>query len=93
MNRNLIPIPEQWRKHRLLSFVYWFAHYVAVNSIALKHYHRVFPFHDIEKPFKLLIGMDYEQVSREHLNHSHHPKGKPDSAVNWVEAICDWEEN
>lgn len=91
MNKNYLAIPEEWRKHRILCFVYWFCHYVAVNLIAIKHYHTVFPLHDIEKPFKLLFGVDYETVSKEHLLKSHHPQNKADNEVNWIEAICDWE--
>ncbi len=91
MNKNIIPIPEHWREHRLLSFVYWFAHYVAVNLVAIKHYHKIFPLHDIEKPFKLLIGVPYSQVKKEHTLKSHHITGKTDDQVNWIEAICDWE--
>lgn len=91
MNKNYIPIPEHWRKHRVLSFVYWFAHYVAVNLVAIRHYHTVFPLHDAEKPWKLLLGMPYEQVCKEHLMKSHHPQDKPDSQVDWIETICDWE--
>lgn len=91
MVKNIIPVPEKWRKHRVLSFVYWITHWFFVNYIALKHYHTLFPFHDIEKPFKLLIGVPYEQVSKEHLKKSHHPEGKKVYQVNWIEAVCDWE--
>ena len=91
MNKNIIPIPEEWRKHRLLSFIYWFFHYIFVNYIAIKHYYRIFPFHDIEKPWKLLFGMKYEKMNEQHLKRAHHVKGKADNEVNWIEAICDWE--
>lgn len=91
MNKNIIPIPEEWRRHRLLCFVYWFFHYIFVNYIAIKHYHRIFPFHDIEKPWKLLFGMKYEKMNEQHLKRAHHVKGKTDNEVNWIEAICDWE--
>lgn len=91
MNKNLIPIPEHWRKHRVLCFVYWFFHWFFVNWIAFKHYKCLFPLHDIEKPFKLLIGVPYDRVCKEHLKKSHHPEGKHWREVNWIETVCDWE--
>lgn len=91
MNKNILPIPENWRKHRILCFIYWGFHWFFVNVIAIRHYHKIYPLHDIEKPFKLLVGYSYERVSNEHRLKSHHINNKQDNEINWIEAICDWE--
>ena len=92
MVKNKFNIPESWRKHRIKCFAYWFFHWFYVNKIALSHFRKVYPFHDIEKPFKLLFGVPYEKVSKDHVkNNRHHPQGKDPSMVDWTEVVCDWE--
>jgi hypothetical protein len=86
--KNIVDVPEEWRKHRFLCVIYWFAHWTAVQCCAIKHFHTLFPFHDIEKPIKLLLGQSYAKVSAEHKNKPHH---NPKTERNFKEAACDWQ--
>jgi len=86
--KNIVNVPDKWKSKWLLSFIYWFCHWFAVQCVAIKHYKTIFPFHDIEKPFKLLIFYPYKYVVEEHLEKPHH---KPKTERDIIESICDWQ--
>ena len=76
------------------SFKYWFAHYCAVNAIALKcdAWRTKYLIHDLEKPFLKLLWKDPDRVQEFHVKHAnHHPQNKPFEKVDIVEMVLDWE--
>lgn len=95
-NKTILPVPEEWKKHRLLVWIYWFAHFSAVNLVGLRH--RVWNFgfllHDVEKPFLIsFMGYDYKVVNKLHKeNAPHHIWGKANASdCDMAQLCCDWE--
>lgn len=92
LNNTYVPVPPKWRKTWGLCWIYWFFHWLAVNWVALTKFHRLYPFHDLDKPLKLTFGWSYSKIKKEHSRKAkHHPNGKLPEEVNWTEAVCDWE--
>ena len=77
------------------TFPYWFAHWAAFQMTALNHncWKPRFLFHDMEKPFLMMIWKDYDRVHNWHRKHNKHhieyylKHGKAD----WVAMAVDWE--
>ena len=62
-------------KEERSSFKYWFAHWCAFQMTALnnKCWKFKYLFHDIEKPWLMLIWKDYSRVQKWHrATNSHH---------------------
>jgi len=90
-NKTYVNIPDHWKSKWGLVWIYWFFHWLAVNMTAIKYFHRIYPFHDIDKPIKVTMGIPYIEVNRAHKFAKHHVKHRMASEVRWKEAICDWE--
>ena len=76
------------------SFSYWFAHWCAYNMTALnlKCWKFKYLFHDIEKPWLMLLWKDYDKVQKYHrLNNNHHLEYKNRDKIDWEAMVIDWE--
>lgn len=76
------------------SFPYWFAHWCAFNMTALNlHIWKFrFLFHDIEKPWLMLIWGDYNRVQKWHRKYNrHHIEYKGPKEYDIDAMIVDWE--
>jgi len=92
MVKNLIPIPDKWRKCRFKCWFYWFPHWLAVNVIAIRHkcWHPRFLLHDIDKPCRLtFLGSPYAIVNALHKSTKGHHTFE--TRLDRIEAICDWQ--
>lgn len=95
--KNILDIPDDWKSHRILVWIYWFSHWFFVNFEGLRHrcWSLNFLVHDLEKPVRISIfNWDYKDVKADHRNRLHHPsKNKIDSMKesDWCEALSDWE--
>jgi len=74
------------------TFSYWFAHWCAYQMVAILCHAWKFKylFHDIEKPFLMLLWKDYKRVQKFHRTHANHHltyKGK----IDYEAVIIDWE--
>lgn len=75
-------------------FIYWCWHWVAFQYVAidLRAWRPRFLFHDIEKPFLMLLWKDYKRVQQYHRNHSrHHLEYKGKKEYDWLGMLIDWE--
>jgi len=90
MVRNIFPIPGKWKSHRLLCWVYWFAHASMVNLIGIRHlcWHPRFLIHDLHKPVMITLGIPYDLVKKIHSQVPHH---QPKTELDFREAACDWQ--
>ena len=61
-------------KEERSTFPYWFAHWCAFNMTALnlRWWKPKYLFHDIEKPFLMLLWKDYTKVQKWHRTHNNH---------------------
>lgn len=77
------------------TFSYWFAHWRAFNALAMKmhcwQWHHLF--HDIEKPFLMLIWRDYARVQKWHREHNAHHIEYARGCEHWntLDMILDWQ--
>ena len=81
-------------KKERASFSYWFAHWCAYNMTALnlKCWKFKYLFHDIEKPWLMLLWKDYDKVQKYHrLNSNHHLEYKNRDRIDWEAMVIDWE--
>ena len=65
---------RRFGKDERSSFPYWFAHWKAFNMVALQlgHWKFKYLFHDIEKPWLMLLWKDYKRVQKWHRAHNTH---------------------
>lgn len=89
--KTYIPVPESWKSKWGLCWIYWFYHWIAVQYYAITKFHKIYPFHDLDKPIKLTLGIPYCEVNRVHKLKKHHCKNRDPETVDWKEALCDWE--
>lgn len=81
-------------KEERASFSYWFAHWCAYNMTALnlKCWKFKYLFHDIEKPWLMLLWKDYDKVQKYHrVNNNHHLEYKNRDKIDWEAMVIDWE--
>ena len=81
-----------FNKSQRAKFDYWFAHWCAFNMTALNLgvWKFKYLFHDIEKPWLMLLWKDYSRVQKWHRNNNAHHmeyEGKWDA----YSMIIDWE--
>lgn len=65
---------KKFTKNERGTFRYWICHLLAFNLVAIMsgHWRFRYLFHDLEKPFLLLLWKDYARVQTWHRNHSKH---------------------
>ena len=75
-------------KEERSSFAYWFAHWCSYNMTALnlKCWKFKYLFHDIEKPWLMLLWKDYKRVQKWHRLEYKGKKG-----FDWEAMVIDWE--
>lgn len=76
------------------TFPYWFAHWCAFNMTALNLgiWKLKYLFHDIEKPWLMLLWKDYKRVQKFHrTNNRHHLEYNGDMEYDYEGMIIDWE--
>ena len=81
-----------FQKSERSSFKYWFAHWCAFQMTALncRCWKLKYLFHDIEKPWLMLLWKDYQRVQTWHRTHnSHHLEYAGDK--DWDAMTIDWE--
>ena len=81
-------------KEERSSFKYWFAHWCAFQMTALNHkcWKFKYLFHDIEKPWLMLMWKDYSRVQKWHRTHnSHHLEYKNKCEIDYEAMAIDWE--
>ena len=81
-----------FQKSERSSFKYWFAHWCAFQMTALncRCWKLKYLFHDIEKPWLMLLWKDYQRVQTWHRMHnSHHLEYAGDK--DWDAMTIDWE--
>ena len=79
-------------KSQRSKFDYWFAHWCAFNMTALNLgvWKFKYLFHDIEKPWLMLMWKDYTRVQQWHRKHnSHHLEYKKE--YDFEAMVIDWE--
>lgn len=81
-------------KEERSTFPYWFAHWCAFNMTALnlRCWKFKYLFHDIEKPWLMLLWKDYNRVQKYHRSHNrHHLKYNGSKEYDFEAMIIDWE--
>lgn len=81
-------------KEERSSFAYWFAHWCSYNMTALnlKCWKFKYLFHDIEKPWLMLLWKDYKRVQKWHREHNrHHLEYKGKKGFDGEAMVIDWE--
>lgn len=81
-------------KEERSSFAYWFAHWCSYNmtTLNLKCWKFKYLFHDIEKPWLMLLWKDYKRVQKWHREHNrHHLEYKGKKGFDWEAMVIDWE--
>lgn len=77
------------------SFPYWFAHWSAVQMVAvlLGVWKPRYLFHDFLKPWHKLFVKDYAKVQKYHRSHSRHHLTYAGNRkrIDWEMMIVDWE--
>lgn len=65
---------KKFSKEQRSSFKYWYYHWKAFNLTAyhLGHWRFKYLFHDIEKPFLMLLWKNYRRVQKWHRTHNNH---------------------
>ena len=79
-------------KSQRSKFDYWFAHWCAFNMTALNLgvWKFKYLFHDIEKPWLMLMWKDYKRVQQWHRKHnSHHLEYEKE--YDFEAMVIDWE--
>lgn len=86
---------KKFGKNQRSTFPYWFAHWCAVNMVAilLGVWKPRFLFHDILKPFHMWWCKDYVKVQLKHRANSRHHLTYAGSRtkIDWVMMMVDWE--
>lgn len=83
-----------FNKEERSTFKYWFAHWCAfqMTALNLKCWKFKYLFHDIEKPWLMLLWKDYKRVQKWHRNHSkHHIEYPNEYYIDWEAVVIDWE--
>ena len=83
-----------FKKEERSSFPYWFAHWCAFNMVALDLHVWKFKylFHDIEKPWLMLLWRDYKKVQQWHRKHArHHIEYGGRKGYDFEAMVIDWE--
>ena len=83
-----------FKENEKSTFKYWFAHWCAFQMTALnnKCWKFKYLFHDIEKPWLMLIWKDYKKVQKWHRTHnSHHLEYKNKCEIDYEAMAIDWE--
>lgn len=76
------------------TFPYWFAHWASYQMVAILCHAWKFKylFHDIEKPFLMLLWKDYKRVQKFHREHNrHHLSYKGNKELDYEAIVIDWE--
>lgn len=76
------------------TFPYWFAHWCAfqMTALNLKAWKPKYLFHDVEKPWLMLLWNDYRRVQKFHREHSrHHLEYKGKKRLDYEAMVIDWE--
>lgn len=83
---------KKFTKEERSSFKYWYYHWKAFNLTAyhLGHWRFEYLFHDIEKPFLMLLWKDYNRVQKWHRIHNNHHV-EFDGLWDTYAMIIDWE--
>lgn len=83
---------KKFSKEQRSSFKYWYYHWKAFNLTAyhLGHWRFKYLFHDIEKPFLMLLWKDYRRVQKWHRTHNNHHV-EYDGLWDTYAMIIDWE--
>lgn len=85
---------KKFTKQQRSTFSYWLWHNLAFNYTAIKckAWKFKYIFHDMEKPFLMLLWRDYKRVQEFHRNHNRHHIEYPKYNKWDLEAmIIDWE--
>lgn len=83
-----------FKKEERSTFSYWFAHWCAFNMVALDlHIWKPkYLFHDIEKPWLMLLWRDYKKVQEWHRKHTrHHIEYNGILNYDFEAMVIDWE--
>ena len=95
MRRNKSIHRNMFSKEERSTFPYWFAHWCAFNMTALnlRMWKPKYLFHDIEKPFLMLLWKDYTKVQKWHRTHNNHHLEYKDGVdnIDCEALIIDWE--
>ena len=81
-------------KEERSTFPYWFAHWCAFNMTALnlKCWKFKYLFHDIEKPWLMLLWKDYNRVQKYHRSYNrHHLEYNGSKEYDFEAMVIDWE--
>lgn len=81
-------------KSQRSSFKYYFAHLCAFNMTALNLgvWKFKYLFHDVEKPWLMLMWKDYNRVQKWHRKHNrHHLEYAGDKVYDFEAMVIDWE--
>ena len=83
---------QKFSKTERSSFPYWFAHWCAVNMVAilLKVWKPRYLLHDILKPWHMWLCGDYSKVQAYHRAHAKHHLTYP-GKKDWEMMVVDWE--
>lgn len=85
---------KKFSKEQRSSFTYWYYHWKAFNLTAfhLGCWKFKYLFHDIEKPWLMLLWRSYIRVQHYHREHSnHHLEYKYKDKIDWEAVVIDWE--
>lgn len=79
-------------KSQRSKFDYWFAHWCAFNMTALNLgvWKFKYLFHDIEKPWLMLMWKDYTRVQQWHRKHNNHHL-EYEGEYDFEAMVIDWE--
>lgn len=80
-------------KSQRSKFDYWFAHWCAFNMTALNLgvWKFKYLFHDIEKPWLMLMWNDYSRVQKWHRTHNAHHLEYIGKTYDFEAMVIDWE--
>lgn len=85
---------KKFSKEQRGSFTYWYYHWKAFNLTAfhLGCWKFKYLFHDIEKPWLMLLWKDYKLVQTWHRAHNNHHIEYPHIFdIDWEAVVIDWE--
>lgn len=85
---------KKFSKEQRSSFTYWYYHWKAFNLTAfhLGCWKFKYLFHDIEKPWLMLLWKDYKLVQIWHRAHNNHHIEYPHIFdIDWEAVVIDWE--
>lgn len=85
---------KKFSKEQRGSFTYWYYHWKAFNLTAFRLgcWKFKYLFHDIEKPWLMLLWRSYIRVQYYHRAHSnHHLEYEYKDKIDWEAVVIDWE--